>query len=136
TVLRRFDCLLAPTKAAVLARHGAGLEKLLIETLAKELDLKGSLHVLRHGFKFYGKTFRVAAPRQPKRAVRPPCAFLRAYPGRRRQDDALSVVQWLCMLTPDGFDAGSGWRWLLQQVELGRHLHELGELGLRGGPSM
>src|SRR5205823_3889764 len=40
--------------------HGEGLESLLIETLAKELDLKGALHVLRHGFKFYGKTFRLA----------------------------------------------------------------------------
>ena len=40
--------------------HGAGLESLLITALAKELDLKGSLHVLRHGFKFYGKTFRLA----------------------------------------------------------------------------
>ncbi len=40
--------------------HGVGLEKLLLATLAKELDLKGSVHVLRHGFKFYGKTFRLA----------------------------------------------------------------------------
>lgn len=40
--------------------HGAGLEELLITTLCKELDAKGSLHVLRHGFKFYGKTFRLA----------------------------------------------------------------------------
>ena len=40
--------------------HGSGLESLLITTLAKELDAKGSLHVLRHGFKFYGKTFRMA----------------------------------------------------------------------------
>jgi type I restriction enzyme, R subunit len=40
--------------------HGAGLEPLLIDALAKELDVKGSLHVLRHGFKFYGKTFRLA----------------------------------------------------------------------------
>jgi type I restriction enzyme, R subunit len=40
--------------------HGAGLENLLVNTLVKELDLKGSLHVLRHGFKFYGKTFRLA----------------------------------------------------------------------------
>ena len=29
-------------------------------TLLKELDLKGTLHVLRHGFKFYGKLFRMA----------------------------------------------------------------------------
>src|SRR5438128_128833 len=40
--------------------HAAGLEALLVTTLAKELDAKGSLHVLRHGFKFYGKTFRLA----------------------------------------------------------------------------
>jgi len=40
--------------------HGSGFETLLINTLVKELDLKGSLHILRHGFKFYGKTFRMA----------------------------------------------------------------------------
>ncbi len=40
--------------------HSTGLENLLINTLVKELDLKGTLHILRHGFKFYGKTFRLA----------------------------------------------------------------------------
>ena len=40
--------------------HGAELEALLIKSLVKELDLKGTLHVLRHGFKFYGKLFRLA----------------------------------------------------------------------------
>lgn len=40
--------------------HGAALGSLLLNTLGKELDLKGSLYVLRHGFKFYGKTFRLA----------------------------------------------------------------------------
>src|SRR5437867_1400230 len=40
--------------------HGSGLESLLVTALAKELDLKGALHVLRHGFNFYGKTFRLA----------------------------------------------------------------------------
>ena len=40
--------------------HGEGLEALLLASLVKELDLKGTLHVLRHGFKFYGKTFRLA----------------------------------------------------------------------------
>jgi type I restriction enzyme R subunit len=40
--------------------HGAGLEALALTALVKELDTKGSLHVLRHGFKFYGKTFRLA----------------------------------------------------------------------------
>src|SRR2546421_2451882 len=42
------------------ALHGAGLESLLISALSKELNMKGALHVLRHGFKFYGKTFRLA----------------------------------------------------------------------------
>ena len=40
--------------------HGAELEAMLIKALVKELDLKGTLHILRHGFKFYGKTFRLA----------------------------------------------------------------------------
>lgn len=40
--------------------HKEGFEALLLTTLVKELDSKGSLHVLRHGFKFYGKTFRLA----------------------------------------------------------------------------
>ena len=42
------------------ALHGDGLKPMLLQGLAKELDLKGSLHVLRHGFKFYGKSFRLA----------------------------------------------------------------------------
>jgi type I restriction enzyme R subunit len=40
--------------------HGVGLEQLIVDALVKELDLKGSLHVLRHGFKFFGRTFRLA----------------------------------------------------------------------------
>jgi type I restriction enzyme R subunit len=42
------------------ALHGSELEALLIVALVKELDLKGTLHILRHGFKFYGKSFRLA----------------------------------------------------------------------------
>lgn len=40
--------------------HGDGLETMLLKSLVKELGIKGGLHVLRHGFKFYGKTFRLA----------------------------------------------------------------------------
>jgi type I restriction enzyme R subunit len=40
--------------------HGSGLEPMILSTLVKELDAKGSLHALRYGFKFYGKTFRLA----------------------------------------------------------------------------
>lgn len=42
------------------ALHGDGLKPMLLQGLVKELALKGSLHVLRHGFKFYGKSFRLA----------------------------------------------------------------------------
>lgn len=40
--------------------HAESLETMLTTALVKEIDIKGSLHVLRHGFKFYGKTFRLA----------------------------------------------------------------------------
>jgi type I restriction enzyme, R subunit len=40
--------------------HGAALEGLIVAALVKELASKGSLTVLRHGFKFYGKLFRLA----------------------------------------------------------------------------
>ena len=40
--------------------HGAGLEFALLKALAKERKLKGSLHVLRRGFKFYGKRIPLA----------------------------------------------------------------------------
>ena len=45
---------------AMRSQHGVQLETMLLSTLVKELAIKGSLHVLRHGFKFYGKTFRLA----------------------------------------------------------------------------
>ena len=45
---------------AMAGLHGGNLERLIVEALVRELDLKGTLDVLRHGFKFYGKTFRLA----------------------------------------------------------------------------
>ena len=46
--------------AAMAGLHGDNLEQLIIEALVRELDLKGTLDVLRHGFKFYGRIFRLA----------------------------------------------------------------------------
>ena len=40
--------------------QGSGLDEVIVEALARELDLKGVLEVLRHGFRFYGRTFRIA----------------------------------------------------------------------------
>jgi type I restriction enzyme R subunit len=39
--------------------HGGELGKKLIDTLFKERNTKGTIYILRHGFKFYGKTFRM-----------------------------------------------------------------------------
>ena len=43
------NALLGPKTAATV-----------LDSLSKELELKGALHVLRHGFKCYGKLFRMA----------------------------------------------------------------------------
>ncbi|WP_310600684.1 type I restriction endonuclease [Desulfobulbus sp.] len=45
---------------AMRGQHGTQVEQMMLSTLVKELAIKGSLYVLRHGFKFYGKTFRLA----------------------------------------------------------------------------
>ena len=49
---------------------GAKTAETVLGDLSKELDIKGSLHVLRHGFKSYGKTFRLAYFR-PNTAMNP-----------------------------------------------------------------
>ena len=46
--------------AEMAAHHGSNLQAMVLDALGKELDIKGCLHVLRHGFKFYGKLFRLA----------------------------------------------------------------------------
>ena len=37
-----------------------GTFRKLIDTLVKERNTKGTIHIIRHGFKFYGKTFKLA----------------------------------------------------------------------------
>ena len=46
--------------AQMASQLGDRLETQIVGQLVRELALKGTLEVLRHGFKFYGKTFRVA----------------------------------------------------------------------------
>jgi type I restriction enzyme R subunit len=41
--------------------QGDAAEGVLLDALGKELTTKGSLHVLRHGFKCFGKTYQMAA---------------------------------------------------------------------------
>ncbi len=42
------------------AQHGERLESSVVEQLVKQLDIKGTLGVLRQGFKFQGKALRLA----------------------------------------------------------------------------
>ena len=50
-----------PTKwRALESLLGAKVESTVLEALSKELALKGTLHVMRHGFKCYGKTLHMA----------------------------------------------------------------------------
>ena len=46
--------------ARLSGQHGDGLEAELVRCLVRDLDSKGALHVLRHGFRFQGKTLRIA----------------------------------------------------------------------------
>ena len=46
--------------SALEALLGPNTGATVLDNLSKELELKGTLHVLRHGFKCYGKTFRMA----------------------------------------------------------------------------
>jgi type I restriction enzyme, R subunit len=102
--------------------HGAGLEPLLLNTLVKELDLKGSLYVLRHGFKFYGKTFRLAyfkpahglsydvlqlyAQNRLTLTRQVPC-----HPGKRDTVDLLFAVNGLPVATCELKNPGTGQSW-------------------------
>lgn len=67
-----------PTKWAQLeALLGAKTAATVLDSLTKELEIKGTLHVLRHGFKCYGKTFRLAYFR-PNSGMNPEAAVLYA----------------------------------------------------------
>lgn len=48
------------TWAELVRQHGTGMEKTVVEWLTNALNTQGTLHTLRHGFKFYGKLLRVA----------------------------------------------------------------------------
>ena len=45
---------------AMRKMHGDRLDALVVDALVKELQIKGTLHILRHGFKFRGQVLRMA----------------------------------------------------------------------------
>lgn len=104
------------------ALHGAGLENLLITTLEKELNTKGSLHVLRHGFKFYGKSFRLATFKPAhganydvlKQYGKNRLTVIRqvpCHPGDNRTLDMVLAVNGLPVATVELKNPGTGQNW-------------------------
>ena len=81
------EALLGPKTAATV-----------LDDLSKELELKGTLHVLRHGFKCFGKTFRMAYFR-PNTAMNPEAAGNYA---RNRLTITRQVAFTSVMKKPDG----------------------------------
>jgi len=102
--------------------HGGGLETLLLNSLVKELDAKGSLHVLRHGFKFYGKTFHLGYFK-PAHGANPEVLELFAqnlltvtrqvpcHPGDNRTLDMVLAVNGLPVATIELKNPGTGQNW-------------------------
>jgi type I restriction enzyme, R subunit len=102
--------------------HGGGLEKLVVAALAKELDLKGTLHVLRRGFKFYGKTFRLAYF-APAHGLNPEVLALHArnratltrqvpcHPGKHDTVDLLFALNGVPVATCELKNPGTGQTW-------------------------
>jgi type I restriction enzyme R subunit len=66
--------------AELRAQHGSGLESGVLDAVVKALDSRGTLDVLRHGFKFYGKKLECATFR-PAHAMNPD--VLAAYAANR-----------------------------------------------------
>lgn len=113
--------------------HAAGLEALLLTTLVKELDTKGSLHVLRHGFRFYGKTFRLAYFKPAHGANFDVLALFSknrltvtrqvpCHPGNNRTLDMVLAVNGLPVSTIELKNPGTGqnWRHAVRQYKVDR----------------
>jgi len=83
---------------ALDALLGSKTPATVLDSLSKELELKGTLAVLRHGFKCYGKTFRMAYFR-PNTSMNPDAAENYA---KNRLAIARQVAFTSVMKRPDG----------------------------------
>ena len=119
--------------AEMATQHGSNLQTMLIDALGKELDIKGSLHVLRHGFKFYGKLFRLAYFK-PAHALSPDVLALYAqnqltvtrqvpcHPGDHSTTDIVLAVNGLPVATIELKNPGThqNWRHAIKQYQSDR----------------
>lgn len=119
--------------ADMATQHGSNLQTMLLDALGKELDIKGSLHVLRHGFKFYGKLFRLAYFK-PAHTLAPDVLELYAHnqltvtrqvpchPGDHSSTDMVLAVNGLPVATIELKNPGTHqtWRHAIQQYQTDR----------------
>lgn len=119
--------------AEMAIQHGSNLQAMLIDALDKELNIKGSLHVLRHGFKFYGKLFRLAYFK-PAHALSPDVLALYAqnqltvtrqvpcHPGDHSTTDIVLAVNGLPVATIELKNPGThqNWRHAIKQYQRDR----------------
>lgn len=120
--------------AEMAAQHGSNLQAMLLDALGKELDIKGSLHVLRHGFKFHGKLFRLAYFK-PAHALSPDVLELYAqnqltvtrqipcHPGDHSTTDMVLAVNGLPVATIELKNPGTHqtWRHAVRQYQSDRN---------------
>ena len=124
-----------PTKwAAMRNLHGDRLETVIVHALVKELDIKGTLHVLRHGFKFHGQILR-AAHFKPAHGLNDRVLALydqnrltvtrqvRCHPGKEHTVDLLFALNGLPVATCELKNPGTGqtWRNAVEQYKKDRN---------------
>ena len=124
-----------PTRWAAMRKlHGDKLETLVVHALVKELDIKGTLHVLRHGFKFRGQVLRTAYFKpahglndqvlglyeQNKLTV---ARQVRCHPGKEHTVDLLFALNGLPVATCELKNPGTGqtWRKAVEQYKNDRN---------------
>ena len=108
--------------AKVRTLLGEGLEQQIVATLVKELKSKGTLHVLRHGFKFYGNLFRLATFR-PAHGLNDEILSLyrlnrltvsrqvQCHPGRQHTVDLLFALNGIPVATGELKNPSTGQNW-------------------------
>ena len=108
--------------AAMRKLHGDNLATLVVNALVKELDIKGTLHVLRHGFKFHGQVLRMAHFKPAHGLNDQVLALydqnsltvarqLRCHPGKDHTVDLLFALNGLPVATCELKNPGTGQTW-------------------------
>ena len=117
----------------VAAQLGDQMEEGIVEQLGRELDLKGTIEILRHGFRFQGKRFRLAHFR-PAHGLNPESLAqfdrngltvtrqVRCHPGTNDTVDMLFALNGVPVATSELKNpmTGQSWRHAVRQYQQDR----------------